>query len=193
MRQQAFPQPSRKLSFETFLDMAVSAPREERWQLIDGEPFLMMSPPTGKHQKIVANLDRQLTAALERTRPELDVLREIGLKVDGRPDFLAVADLAIVPSEVGDKLYFEDFHLVAEVLSPSNTQEHISYKRRCYSEAPLCQHVLIVSQTDPAVELWSRARGWEGRVYRSPEDMIELPEFGFACPLAALYKGTPVS
>ncbi|HEY9055736.1 MAG TPA: Uma2 family endonuclease [Aurantimonas sp.] len=175
-----------------FREMALSRPREERWQLIDGEPFVMMSPATGKHQRIAANLDRKLTAALETSRPELDVLREIGLAVAAHPDFLPIVDLAIVPLEVGDTLYFEEFYLAAEILSPSNTIEHISRKRERYSQAPTCLYVLILSQTDLAVEVWSRSDDWRGRVFRSPDDRIELPEFGFSCTVRDLYRGTPL-
>jgi hypothetical protein len=52
--------------------------------------------------------------------------------------------------------------------------------------------VLIIAQEDFAVEVWSRSDDWKGRVYRSPDDRIELPEFGFSCTVADLYRGTPV-
>lgn len=182
----------RRYSAERFRRMVEARPREERWQLFDGEPYVMRSPATGRHQKIAANLDRKLTAALEVTRPELDVLREIGLKMEAYPDFLPVVDLAVVPAEVGDTLYFETFYLAAEILSPSNSHEHISLKRARYAEAPDCLHVLIVAQDDFCVEVWSRSHGWQGRVFRSPEDIIELPEFGFACRLGDFYRGTPI-
>ena len=38
----------------------------------------------------------------------------------------------------------------------------------------------------------SPADAWQGRVFRSAEDVITLPEFGFSCRLGDLYKGTPV-
>lgn len=183
---------ARPLTTEAFTTFAQSRPREERWQLIDGEAVMMMSPATGTHQKIAANFDRKLTAALEAIGSDLDVLREIGLAVETRPDFLPVVDLAIVPGEVGQTLYFKEFYLAAEIVSPSNTQEHISRKRQYYAEAPHCLHVVILSQSDIALELWSRAENWRGRVFRSAEDVITLPEFGFSCRLGDLYKGTPV-
>lgn len=192
MNQQSPFTPGETCTPERFLQMVRARPRDERWQLIDGVPVLMMSPPTGKHQKIAANLDRRLTAALEATRPDLDVLREIGLAIEAHPNFRPIADLAIVPAEVGEIRFFTDFHLAAEILSQSNTQEHISLKRRRYADGPNCLHVLIVSQDDIGMEVWSRSNGWQGRVFRSPEDTIALPEFGFSCRLGDLYRGTPV-
>ena len=119
-------------------------------------------------------------------------MHEVALRVDAFPDFRAIADVAVVNFEVEDEVYGADFFLAAEVLSDSNTHEFISRKRAIYAAAPGCLHVLILSQKDFAVEVWSRSNGWEGRVYRSPDDLVTLPEFGFSCTVADLYRGTPV-
>ena len=119
-------------------------------------------------------------------------MQEIGLRVEKHPDTRLVADVAVVDFEVEDVLYCTGFYLAAEVLSDSNTLEHISRKREIYADAPGCLHVLIVSQKDFAVEVWSRADDWKGHVYRSPNDSIELPEFGLSCRVADLYRGTQV-
>jgi Uma2 family endonuclease len=89
-------------------------------------------------------------------------------------------------------VYGSRYYLAAEVLSDSNTRESISRKRFLYAASPDCLHVLIVSQRDVAVEVWSRSQDWKGRVYRSPDDLIDLPEFGFTCRVADLYRGTRV-
>ena len=183
--------PPGKLTPDEFLDFIEDRPREEHWQLIDGMPF-MMSPSMLPHQRIGANLMLLLNAALAARRPEMIAMQEVGLRVDKHPDTRIVADVAVVDFEVQDVLYGTDFYLAAEVLSDSNTREHISRKREIYADAPLCLHVLIVSQKDFAVEVWSRSDGWKGRVFRSPNDSIELIEFGFSCRVADLYRGTQV-
>jgi Uma2 family endonuclease len=185
--------PSARLSAEEFLDMTRDRPETERWQLIDGEPLLMMNPPSGRHQRIAANLERLLNNALAEYHPEWDAIRELGLMVEERPDFRPVADLVVLPFDLGDQQYFSEFYLVAEVLSPSNTREMISRKRQLYAESPFCLHVLILRQDEMCCEVWSRSRDWQGQVYRSEGDRIELPEFGFACALSALYRGTDVT
>lgn len=184
--------PPGKLTAEQFLDFIKDRPREERWQLIDGEAFLMMSPARLPHQRIGANLMLLLNAALESHCPDRIAMHEVALRFDSHPDSRVIADVAVVDFEVEDEVYGTRFHLAAEVLSDSNTREHISRKRALYADAADCLHVLIVSQKDFAVEVWSRSQGWKGRVYRSPEDRIELPEFGFSCRVADLYRGTPV-
>ena len=117
-------------------------------------------------------------------------IREIGLSVEAHPDFRPQADVAIIDSIDGNPYFAERFHLVAEVLSDSNTPEFISTKRARYADHPDCLYVLIISQSDFAVEIWSRAEGWKGEVLRSPEDRIELPEFGFSCAVRDLYART---
>jgi Uma2 family endonuclease len=184
--------PPGKLTAEQFLEFIEDRPREERWQLIDGETFVMMSPATRPHQMIGRNLARLLDNALDQHRPDLAALQEIGIRSDEYPDFLAVADVAVVDAPVESEIYGTGFHLAAEILSDSNTREAISRKRTIYAASPGCLYVLIVSQKDFAVEVWSRADGWKGRVFRSPDDLIELPEFRFACRVGDLYRGTPV-
>ena len=184
--------PPGKLTAEQFLAFIDDRPREERWQLVDGEAFMMMSPARLPHQRIAGNLARLLDRAFERDGRALAALQEVAVRVDAHPDFLAVADVAVVDYEVEDVVYDAGFHLAAEVLSDSNTHEFISRKRAIYAASPGCLHVLILSQKDFAVEVWSRSNGWEGRVYRSPDDLVTLPEFGFSCTVADLYRGTPV-
>ena len=191
MNQHIAPPPGR-LNAEQFLAFIEDRPREERWQLIDGEPFMMMSPARLPHQRIGANLMLLLNGALHDAHPHLIAMQEVAVRLDAHPDFLAVADVAVTDSEVEDVVYETGFHLAAEVLSESNTHEFISRKRSLYAAAPTCLHVLIIAQTECAVEVWSRADGWRGRVFRQEDDVIALAEFGFSCKVADLYRGTSV-
>ena len=184
--------PPGRLTAEQFLAFIEDRPREERWQLIDGEAFVMMSPATRPHQMIGRNLARLLDSALERHKPDLAALQEVGIRSDEHPDFLAVADVAVVDGQVENEVYGSRYYLAAEILSDSNTRESISRKRFFYAASAACLHVLIISQKEFAVEVWSRSNDWKGRVLRSSNDLIELPEFGFSCRVDDLYRGTPV-
>ncbi|MBO0904171.1 Uma2 family endonuclease [Jiella sonneratiae] len=174
-----------------FLKFLEARGEDERWELIDGEPVLMMHPPSLKHHIIGQNLERLLNDALETQASKLFAIREIGLAVEDKPSFRPQADVAVIDDDHGDNPYFaERFYLVAEVLSDSNTREFISTKRLRYADHADCLHVLIISQADFAVEIWSRSNGWQGRVLRSPEDLVELPEFGFTCRVVDIYART---
>lgn len=178
-----------------FLAFLQTRSEDERWELIDGEP-VQMPPATKAHNRIAANFERLLNSALSVARPELDALREVPLSHPTNEGFRPIADLAVIaPADElveHSRYYFDRFFLAAEILSPSNTQVHVRLKRERYAENAFCLYILIISQTDFAVEVWSRANDWQGRVYRSPDDRIELPEFGFSCALKDLYRGTPI-
>ena len=58
---------------------------------------------------------------------------------------------------------------------------------------PIASTSLILSQTDIAVEVWSRSNDWKGLVFRSPDDRIDLPEFGFSCAVRDLYARTDLA
>ena len=54
-----------RMTVAEFRLWAEPRPDEERWELIDGIA-LLMSPPTGRHQRIVSNLIRRLDELAER-------------------------------------------------------------------------------------------------------------------------------
>ncbi len=175
--------------YEVFLR---TRPEEERWQLIDGVA-VMMPPPTLRHQLIGANLLRLLSDTLERSRPELAVLYESGLRIEGVPAFLPVPDLLVVDRPVGEGSYANRFYLTGEILSESNTEEYISLKVERYAQHPDNLYSLIIGQKDFCVEFWSRASGWKGIVLRAGDDILDLPDFGFRCHVRDLYRGTPLA
>lgn len=176
-----------------FLKFLEACAEDERWELIDGEPIRMMHPPSLKHQRIGSNLERLLNDALETARPDLDAMREIGLSVPAHPGFRPQVDVAVIDRQPAGIYFAERFYLAAEVLSDANTPDFISTKRLRYADHPDCLHVLILSQTDRAIEVWSRSNGWQGLVYRSPDDRIDFPEFGFSCRLVDLYARTDLT
>jgi Uma2 family endonuclease len=152
-----------------------------------------MNPPTSVHQVIAMNFAMLLNTALQRNRPELMALVEPGVSVPQRPDFLPRADVAVVKLPAEYISYAPRFYLTAEILSASNTQEYIARKMLRYSEQPDNLHALVISQRRMRVELHSRSNAWKPTMVTSPDDALELPEFGFRCLLGDLYRGTPLA
>lgn len=62
-----------------------------------------------------------------------------------------------------------------------------------YAQHPSNLYSLIIGQREMSVEIWSSAKEWKGFVLRAPDDLLELPEFGFRCALRDLYRGTPLA
>jgi Uma2 family endonuclease len=180
------------LSRGEFLSFLERRAQHERWQLIDGVA-VMMNPPTVRHQRIAMNLAMELNIALRRDDRNLVALVEVGLSLPGNPSFLPIADLAVVDEAADDSSYANRFCLAAEVLSASNTREFIARKLRRYAEHPDNLHFLVFSQRKMRVEVFSCQSDWKSVVLRTPDAVLELPEFGFRCQLRDLYRGTPLA
>lgn len=180
----------KNMTDEQFMTFQASRPEEERWQLVDGVPF-MMTAARSRHQRLCLNLANLLQAGLEKTRKNLVALTERGLMVPGVHDFRPTADVAIHKDDDGGS-YHDVFYLAAEILSESKTLEHIETKRQRYMQHPDNLHVLIVSQFERKVEHWARSRKWKLIDLTKTRDVVELPEFGCRFTLARLYRGTPL-
>lgn len=179
------------LSLETYLAFLSTRAHEERWQLIDGVP-VMMERPLIRHQLIRTNVALQLANALEKTRPDLTALHGIALSFDGHPDFLPMVDVAVVELPADDRIFTSRFFLAAEVLSHTDTEEHIDLKVERYAEQEHNLYTVLIAQTEMRVELSMRESGWHGTVLRGDDAVLELPEFGFRCALRDLYTNTTV-
>ncbi len=179
------------MSDEHFVILQKYRPPEERWQLIDGVPF-MMTPATDRHQRMCLRLANLINNGLESARPDLIALTERGLLVPGVPRFRPIADVAVVLDDDGGS-YKDRFLLAAEVLSPSNSEEYIAIKRSRYIQHPENLYVLVVAQDLLEVTVSARAKGWEPQSLRALDDTVELPELGARFTLRALYRGTPLA
>ena len=175
--------------YHSFLE---TRPDDERWQLIDGVA-VMMNPPTLVHQKIGRNLCSLLDDALEARHPQWASLQEVGLIVPGYDAFRPKADLAVLDSTVQYTSYAERFYLVAEVLSESNTEEHIALKRERYQAHPDNLYVLVIDQLTYRIELTARSDDWKMVVLEGPDAVLSLPAMSFRCHLSQLYRGTPLA
>jgi Uma2 family endonuclease len=182
-----------KLTVEEYLAFIEARPEEERWQLIDGVA-MMMPPPTVRHQVIAANLTFELNAHFRQHQPKLRAVQETGLMVPDVASFRPEADVAVLDGSVDvDALYADSFYLVAEILSESNTDKDISAKSRRYIQHPQNLYLLLIEQKQVRVEVRARVAGWQPAELKSLDAVLELPEWGFRMPLAALYAGTPLA
>ena len=167
-------------------------PKEERWQLIDGIA-VMMTPPTGTHQRIVYNLARRLDDVLEKAEYPLATLQESGVTIPGHDAFRPVPDLVVADAVAPSTPYLDRFYLAAEIMSPSNTVEYVSLKVRRYADHPDNLYTLVIDQAEMRCEVWSRQSQWRGVVLRGLDAILELPEFGFRCALGDIYRNTLVT
>lgn len=181
-----------KITVEEYLSWIETRPSEERWQLIDGTAMLM-TPPTLRHQRIASNLARLLNDRLKVVRPTLYAYHEVGLIVPDVDLFRPEADVAILDAMAPEGSYATRFYLVAEVLSDSNTEKEIAFKRMSYVAHPDNLYMLIVDQKHIRLEVLARTSGWQAATFTGSDALLDLPEFGFQLPLGELYRGTPLA
>lgn len=183
--------PEGLMTDDEFMAFIEKRPENERWQLIGGVPFCM-NPATNRHQRLCLRLTNLLNDGIEAKRPDLIALTERGLIVPGVKRFRPIADVAVVVDDDGGS-YTDRFFLVAEILSPSNTGEHIERKRQRYIQQPENLCVLVISQDEVRVEVWLRSAGWAMREATSLRHVVAVPELGVRFDLKSLYHGTPLA
>jgi len=175
--------------FMAFLEMR---PKEERWHLIEGNA-VMMAPPSLAHQRISQNFCELLNRAFAAQRSDLYAYHEIAIRLPGVINFQPEPDVVVASAAAGYELYAEDFRLVAEILSPSNTRREIELKLRRYREASDNLYVVVIEPRRFLAEVYAKSPNWEPAILAAADDPIELPEFGFRCLLSELYRGTPLN
>ena len=143
-------------------------------------------------------MDVEEFMAFLETRPKeerwhlIEGTAEIAIRLPGVLNFQPEPDVVVAPGTAGYELYAEDFRLVAEIFSPSNTRIEMELKFRRYREAPGNLYALIIEPRELLVEIHAKNRNWQPPILKQPGDPIEMPEFGLRCPVGDLYRGTPL-
>jgi Uma2 family endonuclease len=174
--------------FMVFLD---TRPKEERWQLVEGTA-VRMAPPTLARQRIACNLCELLNRAFAAQRLDLFAYHRIAIRLPGVRNFQPAPDVVTAPGPAGYELYAQDFRLVAEIFSPSNTRIDIDMKLRRYREAPGNLYAMVIEPREFLVEVYAKTRNWQPLMLRQADDPFEMPEFGLRCSVGDLYRGTPL-
>lgn len=181
--------PARKrMTIDEFFAWAEGTDPESCWELVDGEPRAMMTPPLQEHGQVAANL----TIALgRRLRAPCRVLAETGIVRPDRTDLWYQADVAVTckPFE-RRKRWTPDPVFVAEILSDSTATHDRGNKLPDYCEIPSMREILLLDTRMRRAQLWRRDGGrW------IVEDYVGRATVPVACldlelPLDELYEHT---
>jgi Uma2 family endonuclease len=180
------------MDVDEFMALLETRPKGERWDLIEGVAA-MTAPPSLAHQRIAYNLCNLLNCAPFATGLDLFAYIGIGVRTPGVTNFQPEPDVAVLPGVAGYDLYAEQFRLVAEIISPSNTRREIDLKLRRYREASENLYVLIIEPREFLVDIHARSRNWQPILLKQRDDTFDLPEFGLKCRVGDLYLGTPLN
>lgn len=170
---------------------ALIAGREERWELIGGEP-VMMAPTPQRHRDLVANilasLHRQLrgtgcrpTCSRTGVRTGAGTIRYPDLVVDcrHRHDHEMCATTPVV---------------VCEVLSSSRNPFDTHLRVSEYRTVPDIGCVILVDPEVPRAIIHRReGPGWRDRICAGPDQVVEISEIGAVLALGDVYAGLEFS
>ena len=115
---------------------------DQRWELIDGEPFLMTPSPRPLHQELVASFHLAMAAALKGS-PCRVYLSPLDVRLSDRdvvqPDLLVLCDRRqVAPTHVEGPPA-----LVVEVLSPSSSRHERLRKLALYARSGIREYWLV--------------------------------------------------
>jgi Uma2 family endonuclease len=180
------------MDVDEFMAFLETRPHGEHWELIEGVA-VMMAPATYAHQRIAYNLCILLNGAFADHHLDLFAYFDVGVRTTGVRNFQPQPDVVVVPGVAGYNLYSERYQLVAEVLSPTNARREIGMKLRLYREATDNLYAVVIEPREFLVEIHARCCNWRPQTLTQADDPIEMPEFGLACRVGDLYRGTPLS
>jgi Uma2 family endonuclease len=176
-----------RMSIEDYL--AWEAEQEEKHELVDGVPQLMVGATTA-HDIVTMNASAWLHGKLRGTRCRVHTA---GMRVRCLNDNVRYPDITVAcgPFEPTDLLSSEP-RIVFEVLSPSTKGVDLLIKLRDYRTVPTLSAYVILWQDEPHALIHRRAgEGWTEEAVIGLEGIVSLPEIDVGLPLAEVYEGLP--
>jgi Uma2 family endonuclease len=169
-----------------FVEYIRPLPHQERWELLDGEAFLM-APPSERHQGVVGNiLAKCRELARKKGCREYPGLGTLNDEID---DYAAIPDVVVRCGPPVSGGYITDPVLVAEVLSPSTAANDRGRKLEFYQTITSLKTILLVYPNERRVEHWTRTgNGWADGITQG-DGVVPLDGVGGEMTLTEVYEG----
>ena len=169
--------------------LAIERAAETKSEYHHGQMFAM-SGGTNSHSRIGVNVCAEFRQAL-RGRGCGVTNSDLRLRIPKKgsyvyPDMMISCDEADSRSQSDSA---ENPILIAEVLSPSTELYDRGVKFGLYKTVESCREYLLISQSEPLVELFSRQLGgWLLTEARGVDASIRIESLGCEIPLAGIYE-----
>jgi Uma2 family endonuclease len=179
------------MTVEEYFAFTDTRPDNEKWELIDGEPILNVSP-SRLHRTILLNV-AYLLGSMQRARPQSwEASPGVGVRVSDTS--LPEPDIFIVPAGSARRDPYgretSDVFVAFEILSPSTEDRDLRWKRAAYTSLPSLTHYVVIAQDAVDVVAFAREAGFTERRLGSLGESLELPALGISLPLAEIYRDT---
>lgn len=184
------PYPER-MTLDEFRELEMNAPPGEKWELIDGILWKMMTGGSLAHNEIVGNIAHRLRDLIEARRLPCRVYTENAKVIRDRDSLASYPDVVVRcgPREPG-QTEITDPVLLVEVLSRGTAEKDRYDKAEAYYRIPTAETYLLVSQNAMDVTLltrgpadWVRTRCYEA------SDRVALAPLGAEIGLDEIYAG----
>lgn len=170
---------------------ALIAGREERWELVGGEPMIM-APTTQRHRDLVANILASLHRQLRGTGCRATCSRK-GIRTGETT--IRYPDLVVdCGPRVDQAMCATGPVLVIEVLSPAGGPFDTHLRVSEYRSVPDIACVLLIDPDTPRAIIHRRDDpGWRDRIYAGADLVVEISEIGAVLALGDVYAGLEFS
>jgi Uma2 family endonuclease len=181
------------MSIAAFFDFLDARPDTERWELIDGEPVMMVG---GKRAHSI--ISGNIFAALRQVAMQRGCEAHTNdFFASGGPfsGFLAAPDVFVRCGPLDDDARLaEDPVIVVEVLSPSTIRHDRVRKFDRYTAIQSLRQIVLVYQDEMRVESFVReGEDWPMTVLRARDQNLPLPSLDASLPLTEIYVGTALA
>lgn len=174
-----------------FQEMELNAPPNEKWELIDGIIYKMMTGGSLAHNEIVVNITLAIGNKLKAMRSPCRLYSENAKLTNDRNDISVYPDIVVRcgPRSL-DQKEIKDPIFVAEVLSRSTSEKDRYDKAESYFRIPTIECYLLVSQDRMDVTVLTRGESdWNRKRFYEPTDLIAIEPAGVTLTLAEIYDG----
>jgi len=176
---------------EEAFERLISAENPYRYELIDGIVY-DMTGSSPEHADIGHNIAALLKEQLGKSGP-CRVYQEQYVTIPGRapvvPDVVVTCDIADRDKKQRPRPFrVRSPRIVFEVLSPSTEKYDRVEKFARYRYCPTLEVYVLVSQNEPYVEVYQRARNWR-QDHFSADQVVKLDQLNLELPLTLIYEG----
>jgi Uma2 family endonuclease len=180
-----------KLTVDEFKELELEAPADERWELIGGFIFRMMTGGAAAHNEVVTKIAARLLTHFERRNMPCRAYTE-NVKLE-HPEL----NLSVYPDIVvrcgprkENLIAIDDPVVIIEVHSPSTREKDRRQKLRAYQQIPTVQQYLMIEAKEAMVQvLRRRGSDWLYETFGTKDDVVDIPSLDFKITLADIYEG----
>lgn len=119
-------------------------PDDERWELIDGVPYLMSPAPSYNHQDVAGELFARIDAFLKEKPCSVRFApHDVRFETDGATDTVVLPDLTIWCKAQTKPDAKTELTVIVEVLSPSTAAQDFVRKKALYEKQGVPEYWIV--------------------------------------------------